>query len=54
MGMKGVPHLSVLPYFDCALGIIIDELHAVYEGVVDKTLGKWLKDLTDEQVRYKK
>ena len=48
--MKGIPHLAVLPHFDCSLGVIIDELHAVYEGVVNKILEIWLKEITKDQV----
>ena len=50
--MKGMPHLAVLPNFNCATGIIIDDLHAVYEGVVNKILEIWLKEITKEQVRF--
>ena len=48
--MKGPPHLGVLPYFDCAKGVVIDDLHAIYEGVVKRILLLWVKKYKKPQV----
>ena len=52
VGIIGVPHLSVLQHFDCSMGVIIDDLHAIYEGVVPKILTIWFKELSQDQVRF--
>ena len=44
-GMKGCPHASILSFFDISTGMIIDEMHAIFEGVVPKILTIWREKL---------
>ena len=51
-GIKGEPHLTVFPYFDCSKGVIIDEMHAIFEGAVKKIVSMWYSILTEQQVNF--
>ena len=54
VGMKGLPHVDVLPYFDCATGLVIDDMHCIYEGVIPKLIKHWTKEriLDKQQVSF--
>lgn len=41
MGMKGVPHLARLLEFNPATGVVIDEMHAIFLGVVKRMMYQW-------------
>ena len=40
-GIKGIPILSLLPYFDLVYGIVLDDLHCIDLGVVKALLLLW-------------
>jgi hypothetical protein len=57
--MKGEPHVNVLRYFSCARDMVIDDLHAIYEGVVKRIMKLWFNSsdklpygLTKDQVIF--
>jgi len=40
-GIKGLSALNILPSFDVINGVVIDYMHCVLEGVVNKLLHLW-------------
>lgn len=43
MGLKGRPHVSCLPSFNAAVRMVIDDMHAIYIGVVKKIVELWIR-----------